>query len=151
MKIIQNKNIFVDANVICDLLLDRKYHARNVETIFHNARNHFITLYVCSYTFAIGYYRMRHDKNKPHRIALCELEKLFQKVKCISVDGNIIQQAMKSGFEDYEDAIQYGCALKIPDCEFIITHDTKGFVLSSVPVVAPQTFLRHHLKKPSIN
>jgi hypothetical protein len=53
---------------------------------------------------------------------------------------------MKSGFKDFEDAIQYCCALQIGVCEAIITRDTKDFALSNVPVVTPQTFLRRHLK-----
>ena len=145
MKNIQNRNIFIDANVICDFLLNRGHrgcHAKNLEKIFDYARKRSVILHVCSYTFAIGYYRMRRDIKAPHKIALSALEKLYPKVKCITIDSAIIQQAMKSGFGDYEDAIQYCCALKIPGCEVIITRNTKDFVLSSVPVVTPQTFLR---------
>ena len=144
MKYIQNRNIFVDANVICDFLLDRGYHAKNVKNIFDYAKNCSVILHVSSYTFAIGYYRMRRDKNFSHQVAVSVLEKLFPKIKCIPVDGAIIQQAMKSGFGDYEDAIQYCCALKIPGCEMIITRDTKDFTLSSVPVVTPQMFLHYN-------
>jgi len=147
MKNIQNKNIFVDANVICDLLLDRGYHAKNVESIFDYVENRSVMLHVCSYTFAIGYYQMRRDKNMPHKTAIIALGKLYPKVKCIPVDDAIIQQAMKSGFEDYEDAIQYCCALKIPGCEVIITRNTKDFSLSNIPVSTPRIFLRHHLYK----
>jgi len=149
MKNIQNRNIFLDANVICDLLLDRGYHAKNVEDIFEYAQNRFVMLHVCSYTFAIGYYRMRKDLNTPHKIALYALEKLFPKVNCVSVDGVIIQQAMKSGFKKYEDAIQYCCALKVPECETIITHDLKDFALSNIPVATPKIFLHQEIIKKS--
>ena len=147
MKNIQNRNIFLDANVICDLLLNRGHHAKNVERIFEEAEKRFAVLYICSYTFTIGYYQMRRDINTPHKFALLALEKLFPKVKCISVDGVIIQQAMKSGFGDYEDAIQYCCALKVPGCEVIITRNTKDFILSNISVVTPQTFLHRHWSK----
>ena len=135
----------MDANVICDLWLNRGHHAKNVENIFDYAQNRSATLYVCSYTFAIGYYRMRRE-NIPHQIALRALEDMFPKVKCIPVDDAILQQAMKSGFGDYEDAIQYCCALKISGCEIIITRNTKDFTLSNVPVVTPRIFLHHNNK-----
>jgi len=146
MKNTRNRNIFLDADVICDLWLNRGHHAKNVEYIFDYAQRRSIILHVCSYTFAIGYYLMRRDKNTPHKIALSVLEDMFPKVKCVPVDGAIIQQAMKSGFGDYEDAIQYYCALKIPGCE-IITRNTKDFALSNVPVLTPRIFLRRHLSK----
>ena len=144
MKKVRNKNIFLDANVVCDYILKRKFHSKNADAIFENAKNSFLTLYVSSFSFPIAYHYMRRQKNISHFNALNVLDEMFQKVKCISVDGNIIQQAMKSGFQDYEDAIQYCCALTIPDCEFIITRDAKDFAQSDVPVVNPQTFLRRH-------
>ena len=140
----------MDANVICDFLLNRGFnrcHAKNVEDIFEYAQNRSVMLYVCSYTFAIAYHRMRSEKNTPHKIALIALEDIFPKVKCIPVDGGIIQQAMKSGFEDYEDAIQYLCALKIPGCEVIITRNAKDFTSSNVPIITPRNFLRYRLSK----
>jgi len=144
MKNIRNRNIFIDANIICDYLIYRRHNTMDAESIFKYAQKRSVTLYVCSYSFAIAYHYMQKKKKVPHHFALIALEKLFQKVKCIPVDGAIIQQAMKSGFGDYEDAIQYCCALKIPGCEMIITRDTKDFTLSSVPVVTPQMFLHYN-------
>ena len=147
MKKKQNRNIFLDANVICDLLLHRGYHAMNTENIFDYVQKCSVIPYICSYTFAIGYHQMRSDKNFSRQYALKTIEDLFSKVKCIPVDSSIIQQAMNSGFDDFEDAIQYCCALKIPKCEVIITRDTKDFALSIIHVATPRIFLRSHLTK----
>jgi len=144
---VHNRNVFVDANIICDYLLNRKYHTMHADHIFEYAQKLSVTLYVCSYSFAIAYHYMRRQKNISHLVALSALEKMFSKVKSIPVDGTIVYQAMKSGFDDYEDAIQYCCALKISECEAIITRDTKDFALSNVPVVTPQTFLIHQKNK----
>ena len=123
--------------------MKRKHNTKNAESIFKYAQKPSVTLYVCSYTFAIAYHYMQKEENIPHRIAISLLEKLFPKVKCIPVDNVIIQQAMKSGFEDYEDAIQYYSALKIPGCDVIITRNAKDFTLSNIPVMTPKIFLRH--------
>ena len=145
MKNIRNRNIFVDANVIIDYLLNRKYHTENARFLFDFAREFSVTLYICSYSFAIAYYYLR-DANVSHDIALETLEKMFQEVKCIPVDDTVIRQALKSGFGDFEDAIQYCCALQIPECKAIITRNPKDFALSNVPVTTPRTFIFHQFK-----
>ena len=143
MKYNRSKNIFVDANVVVDYLLHRKHHTKNAESFFEYAsQKRFIVLYVSSFTFAIAYHRMQQEEDVPHKIALGLLEKLWHKVRCISVDGAIIQQAMKSGFDDYEDAVQYGCVQRMPGCDVIISRDAKGFELSSIPVMTPRLFLK---------
>ena len=138
---IQNRNVFVDANVIFDYLLDRKFYADNASYFFDNAQKYSVDLYVCSYTFAIAYYHMC-KKGVTHNEALDKLEKLLTRIECLlSVDEKIIRQAMKSGFNDFEDAIQFYCASNVPKCEAIITRNAKDFSLSNIPAVKPQNFL----------
>ena len=145
MKNIRNRNIFVDANVIIDYVLDRKYHTANANAIFLYAPKFSVVLYVCSYTLAIAYHFLR-DANVPHYHALNTLERLLREVRCLPVDDAIIKQAMKSDFRDFEDAIQYQCALQFSKCEIIITRNPKDFESSNLPVTTPQRFLTHLLK-----
>ena len=145
MKKFRNRNVFLDANVICDYLLGRGYHTENAEDIFGFAQNRIISIYVSSFTFAIAYYFMRRENKSPHIIALEALGRMYKIVQCVPVDNAIIYQAIKSEFGDYEDAIQYCCALKVPKCEAIITRNAKDFMFSDVSVVSPQFFLRHHI------
>jgi predicted nucleic acid-binding protein len=135
-----NRNIFLDANVIMDYLLERKYHTENAKKIFEHAQKFSIGLYMCSYTVAIAYHHMRNQKTS-HNIAINMLEGLFPYVKCLPVTEAIIKQALKSKFSDFEDAIQYYCASQISECEAIITRNPKDFALSSIPVKTPQQFL----------
>ena len=44
----------------------------------------------------------------------------------------------KSEFKDFEDAIQYNCALSMNKIEFIVTRDTKDFKTSTVPILTPK-------------
>ena len=120
MKNIRNWNIFVDANVIIDYVLYRKYNTANANALFEYAPKYSVRLYICSYTLAIAYHYLR-DANVPHKNAIDALDRLFHEVKCLPVDDVIIKQAMKSDFKDFEDAIQYHCALQIGKCEAIIT------------------------------
>jgi len=137
---LQNRNVFVDANVIFDYLLDRKFYADNAFDFFDKAQKYSVNLYVCSYTFAIAYYHM-NKRGFSHNETLNRLEELLTKIECLlAVDEKIIRQAMKSGFNDFEDAIQFYCASNVPKCEAIITRNSKDFMLSNIPAVKPQNF-----------
>lgn len=56
----------------------------------------------------------------------------------VSVTDEIIASALASGFKDFEDAIQYYCALTVSKPDAIITRNTKDFRKSSVAVLTPQ-------------
>jgi len=146
MKNIRYRNIFIDANVIIDYMICRKHHTDNANALFRYASNFSVKLHVCSYSFAIVYHYMRNE-NFSHNVAMYSLEKLFNSVGCLPVDDDIIKKAMKSDFRDFEDAIQYCCALNNSECEVIITRNPKDFVASNIPVSTPQKFLTHLLIK----
>ena len=139
MKKTRNINIFVDANIMIDYLLPRKFHTSNAISIFERATQFSAVLHVCSFSLNIAYHYMRTE-NVPHKIAMVKLEKMFQKVNILPVNNVVIQQALKSGFTDFEDAVQYFCALQVPECEAIITRNPNDFALSSVFVTTPQEF-----------
>ena len=44
---------------------------------------------------------------------------------------------LKTDFKDYEDAIQYYCALSFTEIDFIVTRDTRDFKKSALPVLTP--------------
>jgi len=138
-KHIRNRNVFLDANIILDYMLPRKHHSMYAASFFEQAQKFSAILYVCSFTFAIVYHHLRKSK-MPHNIALTHLEKLLQKVVCLPVCDVTIQKAIKSGFRDFEDALQYHCALQVPECDAIITRNPIDFALSSVFVTSPQKF-----------
>lgn len=48
---------------------------------------------------------------------------------------------MKSGFSDFEDAIQYFTALQKPDIKGIITRNATNYRKSQLPIFSPETFL----------
>ena len=53
------------------------------------------------------------------------------------VTKNIIKKSLKTDFKDFEDAIQYNCALSLNKIDFIVTRDTKDFKKSSLSVMIP--------------
>jgi len=137
------RELFVDTNVIIDLLLGREPYASNAINIFRYAIKNDIILNVCSFSYATSCYILR--KSMSHKNVLHDLGWLLELSKCLPVNESIIQQAIKSQFRDFEDAVQYFCALQVPKCEAIISRDRKGFQLSTIPCMSPNEFLAREI------
>ena len=48
----------------------------------------------------------------------------------------VLEQALVLNFEDFEDAVQYVCAVA-HDVDAIVIRDASGFVSAEIPVVLP--------------
>ena len=137
------REVFIDTNVVFDLLLGIEPQASQATALFEYAILKDIVLNICSFSYATVYYVLR--KRLSHENVLNDLDWLSNLTKCLPVNEIVIQQAMRSQFRDFEDAIQYFCALQIPKCEAIISRDRKGFRLSAIPAMSPNEFLANEI------
>jgi predicted nucleic acid-binding protein len=48
-----------------------------------------------------------------------------------------LEQALALNFHDFEDAVQYACAL-VQNVDAIVTRDASGFVSAEISVVLPE-------------
>lgn len=53
-----------------------------------------------------------------------------------------ILQALRNGFKDFEDSIQYSTALTIDGLEAITTRNIKDYSKSIIPVFSPDDYLK---------
>ncbi|WP_421826351.1 PIN domain-containing protein [Larkinella sp.] len=60
--------------------------------------------------------------------------------RIISVDDLIIEKGLNSNFSDFEDSLQYFCALK-GECNMILTRNPKYFKESELPIMTAQEYL----------
>ena len=133
------REIFIDTNVIFDLLIENEPDTSFANALFECAIRNDIVLNICPFSLATVYYMLR--KRLSHKSVLYDLGWLSKLTKSLPVNETIINQAMKSDFRDFEDAIQYFCALQATGCEAIITRNSKDFKLSAIPVFSPALFL----------
>jgi hypothetical protein len=61
-------------------------------------------------------------------------------VHVLPVDSKTIDLAIASDFNDFEDAIQYCCALE-NHLKIIVTRNLKDFKKANILVVNPETFI----------
>ena len=130
------KLIFLDTNVIIDFLADRRPFSLTAAEIFNASLSGNVKLFISSVSFNNIYYILRQSLS--HNVTIKLLEELSEMTEIVDVTKTIIKKSLKSEFKDFEDAIQYNCALTINKIDFIVTRDSKDFKKSSLPVMNPQ-------------
>src|SRR6185369_14380031 len=133
------KHLFVDTNVLLDLLIDRNPFPDITSTFFERASKSKGRLYVASASFNNIYHIIRRHSSRAKALEL--ITYLSELVEILAIDNKIINRAIKSDFNDFEDAIQYYCALSNPEIEAIITRNEKDFKKSTLPIFNTQTAL----------
>lgn len=140
INILRMTNLFIDTDVIIDFLVDRKPYSREAAIIFTLIDQKKLKGYASSLTFSNLYYVLR--KIEPHKKVLAKLDSLSKMLTILNVCGQNIKDAIESGFPDFEDSIQYFCALDNKKIEVIITRNTKDYKNSTLSVMSPGDFLK---------
>src|SRR5947209_1245546 len=130
------KNIFLDTNVIIDFLADRRPFSLNAAKLFNLSLSGKIKIYVSAVSYNNIYYILLQSLSNNETIKL--LGELSEMDEITDVNKNIIQKSLKTDFKDFEDAIQYNCALGLNKVDFIVTCDTKDFKRGPLPVMTPE-------------
>ena len=134
------KKIFLDTNILIDLIADRKPHSKFTIELFERAESQKLKLYTSSHSLATTYYLLRkHVDDKRLRHILLEL---LEFVIIIPIDIYIIKRGLKSKHKDFEDALQIMAAVSIDKMDCIITRDLKDFRYSEIPVFSPDEILK---------
>ena len=134
--------IFVDTNIVIDLLAKRQEYEATAETFSLGDKGD-LTIIVSSLSFSHLQYILRKilkDKTLP---ALRDLELI---VTIASVDEKVIKLALNDDdFKDFEDAIQYYSAIE-SESDIIITRNLKDFKKSRIPVMTSSQFINSREK-----
>lgn len=131
--------ILLDTNVILDILLDREPFAETAVLLFKAAHKQEIHMFMTATTVTDLYYVTRKEKGKS--AALGFIEELIGFVDVVSVDKNIIVEALHTDLTDFEDAIQV-CSANREGIATIVTRNEKDFFMSGLNVQSPTEFLQ---------
>ncbi|MDZ4072901.1 MAG: PIN domain-containing protein [Sediminibacterium sp.] len=129
------KKIFIDTNILVDLIADRKPFSKYAIEIFNLAENKKIRLYTSSHSIATTYYLLKKfiDDKSLRGILLS----LFEFVTVIPVDEQVLSKGLRAKQKDFEDAIQVYCAITVEKIDCIVTRNIKDFKGVEIPVLAP--------------
>ena len=129
------KNIFLDTNVVIDFLADRKPFSLDAAKLFNFGVLGKVKIYLSAVSYNNIYYILRQSLSNAGTIKL--LDELSEMAEIADVTKSIIKKSLKTDFKDFEDAIQYYCALSLNKIEFIVTRDTKDFKKSTLSIMTP--------------
>lgn len=130
--------VFVDTDVCIDLLSGRKPFNKTAEILFSLADNGKIKIYVSSLSFANIDYVLRSQYSTMHSRQI--IGKFKTIVSVLAVDSKTIDLAVVSDFNDFEDAIQYSCAIE-NNLTTIITRNIKDYKKATIKIVTPDAFI----------
>ena len=132
------ENIFVDTNVVIDLLAKREPFYKEVQDLFTLSDKKEVQLFISSLTFANVYYSIaRHHKEVDAKKYLSKFKVL---VKILSLEDKAIELALASDFKDFEDGLQYFVAID-NEADVIITRNKKDYTNSKIPVITAGEYL----------
>ena len=130
------KHLFLDTNIVIDFLADRKPFSLFAAKLFNFSILGKAKIYISAISYNNIYYILRQSHSSVEAIKL--LNELSEMTEITDVTKAIIKKSLKSDFKDFEDAIQYNCALSLTKVDFIVTRDTKDFKKSSLSVMTPE-------------
>ena len=133
------KKIFIDTDIVLDLLAKRKSFYIPAAHLFTLADRGKLDINVSSLTFATLFYLLSKDNGQERAKKI--LFKFKSLVTVLPVDNKIIELALSSEFKDFEDGIQYFCAIE-NKCAAILTRNLTDYKYANIPVMTAESFLK---------
>jgi predicted nucleic acid-binding protein len=135
-----NKKIFIDSDIILDLLAERENY-RAAAKIFSLAYKKAIELYTSAVILANVFYLLRKkDGNEKAKKSLKDL-RIF--VKILPINENIVDITLNSKFSDFEDGLQYFTARE-NNISILITRNTKDYKEKEIIIQTSEEFIKSH-------
>jgi len=134
-----NKRVFIDSDIILDLLCKREPHYDFAAEVFTLGDTKKIELTTTSVVFANVFYILRKILGIDRAKEL--LRKLRILVGIIAVGDKIVDLALNSKFADFEDGLQYFTARE-NGITVLLTRNVKDYRESGLIIQTPQEYLK---------
>lgn len=131
--------LFLDTNVVLDLLGERVQYYEPIAKIATLADKGQIKIIVSALSYSTIFYLL--SKFEDREVVKEKLRKFKVIAETSDLTDKIIEKGLASKFVDFEDALQYFSAIKT-DCKIIITRNAKDFKEAVIPVMTPDEYLK---------
>lgn len=132
------KKVFLDTNVILDLLAQRTPFYEGIARIATLADHKKLLLFASPISFTTVHYVL--SKFEPTESVLTKMRKFAVICKVSEATQETIDKSLISQFNDFEDAVQYHCAMQ-SGCDIIITRNGSDFKKAEIPVMTADEFI----------
>jgi predicted nucleic acid-binding protein len=133
------RRVFVDTNILIDLLADRPPFSKFAIELFDLAEKNKVKLFTSSHSLATTHYLLK--KYMAEKELRSVLYALLDFIDVIAIDIAIIKKSLLSNHKDFEDAIQIFAANAVKDLDFIVTRNLKDFKDAGVIVLPPDELI----------
>jgi len=131
--------VFIDSDIILDILAKRENFYVPAAKLLTLIEKNEIAGYTSPIVFANIHYILSKLTSK--EFSLKSLRTLKSIFTVLPIDETIIELALNSDFNDFEDAIQYHTALS-NDIKFLITRNKKDYKKSNISVCTADEYLK---------
>ena len=128
--------LFLDTNILIDLVAERKPFARWAVKIFKDAHDQKWSLNTSSFSILTTHYMLEKHVGDAKSREL--LKVLLNRVSVHAISEDHLVHGLESNFRDYEDSVLYECAKSCQNIDYIITRNIKDFRQSAIPVISPE-------------
>jgi predicted nucleic acid-binding protein len=133
------KSIFIDSDILLDILLDRHPFYEWAMGIFLLVDQKKFLGCTSVHSLLNAHYLAK--KRTGEKAARASIKLLASRLKIVTEDISIVDKAIESNFPDFEDAVQYYAAMSA-NADVIITRNIKDYKQSTIPVLTAEQFLR---------
>ena len=136
--------IFLDTNVVLDLLGEREPYYEAVAKIATLAEKETVDLFISALTYSTV--RNILSQFEPIETVKSKLKSFKTLCKIRELDEKIINEDLNSSLIGFEYSLQYYSALQ-SNCNLIITRNRTAFTTTEIPVMSAEEFLQSIHKK----
>jgi predicted nucleic acid-binding protein len=133
------EKVFVDTDIILDLLSNRDPHYISAAHLFSEADKGKIRINVSSLSFSnLNYILSKQYSADQARKKLLKFKTL---VTVLSVTDKIVDLALSSDFKDFEDGMQYFTAIE-NNVSVLLTRNLKDYKSAEITVMTAEQFMQ---------
>lgn len=133
-------HVLIDTDVLLDFFFDREPFSESAAQILSLCESRQIKGYITPVICSNLYYLLRQTAK--HQKVIEKLRQLMTIVDVLLMDRDVVIQALGSGFNDFEDALQNYSAIISGFIDVILTRNSKDFSKSEIGVMTPENYLK---------
>lgn len=136
------KKVFLDTNILLDIVFHREKEDYAIEIFSLAEKGEFE---ICA--SALSYANIAYTARKYPPAQICQtIKDLSEGVEIIPLDNSILIAAANNPCRDFEDMLQYQCALSAQS-DVLVTNNKKDFVhFSKLPLKTSEEFIEEWRK-----